>query len=348
MIETSTIWNLQHVKLPENELIKKLNELSHQFTIQRSQMDLYTKDEKSVAAYCAFYLPTNMPKFNFLMEQLDLDQRMEMSKCHFIDFGAGPGTFSLSYLDYFAHRDDLQVTLIDSSSLMLRQARTLISTIFPSQKVSYLERIPREIKGKKTLFFGHSFNEIGYQKGIEIINLIDPDYLILIEPGTKEVFSYINDLRIFMRNAGYSCLYPCLNLDSDCPMTLRLDDWCHGVMRMVHDQNLERLSQLIKKDRRNMPFISHVYQKGGYQGGSTPQQARLVRFLNNSKFGFEYEVCMCTGSQLTIEKIQLLKKDMSKELIKKIENISIGSKLTFEVIKKFDDYTRVKLLLNPV
>ena len=343
MIEISTIWNLIDTKLTESELVKNLNELSMQFTVKRGELDRYTKDKKLVAAYSAFYLPTNMPKFTFLMDQLDPQTREQISQSHFWDFGSGPGTFSLAYLDYFSSADDLKVTLVDSSNLMLDQARLFLSSIFPKRAVQYLSHLPREINGKKTLFFGHSFNEIGYQRAIEIIKQVDPDYLIMIEPGTKEVFSYINDLRIYMRNTGYTCLYPCLSLQGDCPMEMRDDDWCHGVMRIVHDKDLERLSQLIKKDRRNMPFISHVYQKGRLQCESNVGQARLVRFLNNSKFGFEFEVCMCQGSNLGITKIQVLKKDMSKELIKKMENISIGSKITFEVVKRFEDFTRVKL-----
>ena len=345
MIEISTIWNLICARLTESELVKNLNELSMQFTVRRGDLDRYTQDEKLVAAYSAFYLPTNMPKFKFLMDQLEPKIREQISQSHFWDFGSGPGTFSLAYLDYFSRADDLKVTLVDSSKLMLSQARLFLSSLFPKRMVKYLDKLPKEIQGKKTLLFGHSFNEIGYQRAIEIIRQVDPDYLIMIEPGTKEVFSYINDLRIYMREHGYACLYPCLNLHSDCPMTSRLSDWCHGVMRMVHDPDLERLSQLIKKDRRNMPFIAHVYQKGSWQSDSDKgtEQARLVRFLNNSKFGFEVEVCLCKENDLVIEKIQLLKKDMTKEEIKKFENINVGSKLTFTVIKKFDDFIRVKL-----
>ena len=142
MIEISTIWDLVSVRLTESELKKNLNELSKQFTVKRSDLYRYTKDEKMVAAYSTFYLPTNMPKFTFLMDQLDQETREQISQSHFWDFGSGPGTFSLAYLDYFSSANDLKVTLVDSSSLMLDQARLFLSSIFPKRIVQYLDQLP--------------------------------------------------------------------------------------------------------------------------------------------------------------------------------------------------------------
>lgn len=339
MINIHDIWNHLLVELNEADLVKLLKQLNIDFTQKRKNLDRYVMDEKLVSAYSAFYLPTNIPKFSFLMDQLEPEMKDEISMTHLIDFGSGPGTFSLAFLDYFNGGNE-KITLIDQSNFMLKQARKLIQNLYPNIKVSYDKSISKP-QGKRTLLFGHSFNEVGYEQAKEIIDRVDPDFMILIEPGTKEVFSYINDLRLLMKEKKYSCLYPCPTLDGDCPMALREDDWCHGVLKLTHHPDLERLSQIIKRDRRTMPNIMHVYKKGRRLNQET---FRLVRFLKNTKFSFELEVCLQQDGLPKIVQIQIPKKSIPKKKIKEFEKINVGQALNIQIVKKFEAFWRAEFI----
>lgn len=333
--------------LSENELISSLKTLSKNFTQKRDLIGEKTYSEMAVSAYTLFYLPTNFPKLKFVLDCLPGDILKLIQESLFIDVGAGPGTYSLALLDYFKGDLNEEIILVDSSDLMQKQAKKCLDYYYPThQKIFYKKEIPTLTKEKtKTLFFGNSLNEMGLKKGLELVRKVDPDIFFMIEPGTKEVFSWVLELRREMGRKGYIPIYPCADLNHSCPLEKKLEeDWCHQVLHTQHHSEIERISQKVALDRRRLPFISHVYRKKTELLEPSNKSYRLIRALKETKFSYIWEVCFYDET-LKTKRIEVLKKDLSKADKKSMKNIDIGIGLRFSQVKEIDtENWRVKLL----
>lgn len=332
--------------LSEAQFIRHIEEMSQKFTQNRQHIDDYTLSESHVSAYTLLYMPTNMPKLDFLLQQLPAAMRETLAQGDVIDFGCGPGTFSLAWLEFFSKLSG-QLFLVDASELMLEQAKRLLTGLYPQAKASFynhpLPAFPPRSKRTKplTLLFGHSFNELGYEKGLKLIEQIDPDYILMIEPGTPSFFSVAIDLRKKLISDGWDIAYPCANC-ATCPMERRESDWCHGVLQVTHSQEIERLCQLNGLDRRHLPFISFAFSREKIQKESL---AHYVQLLEENKFSFQLAVCMSEGQNLVYRRFEVLKRHLNNKEVKAFRQLSVGSTLRFSVDKVIkEDHWRVKLL----
>lgn len=329
--------------ISETKITKILSKVSKGFTSDRSKISEYVSDREQVSAYTLFYLPTNIPKLNFVLEQLPDSLVKDIGKSKIVDLGTGPGTFAFAFDEYFD--GEVTVTGVDSSLLMLEQAKKINDLLYKNKGIDFLPDIPKSFKNE-TLFLGHSMNEMGVDKLISLVEESAPRNLIIIEPGTSEVFTQVLKLREYMKESGYSCVFPCASLNSNCPVEVRrrkgIEDWCHQVLRMSHDVEVERLSQLIKLDRKTMPLIAHVYT---LDHSHTAPRARMVRFLRETKYSFDWEVCLLDEGILKHCTFEIVKKGMSKKEIKSLQKFSVGISFNYEVIKVLNEnHLRVKIL----
>lgn len=311
--------------LNEGKLITALQKIQNSFTRDLDKREIYIAEKDLVSAYAAFYLPTNFIKLRWGFSNLDQSFLDELKSTTLVDFGCGPGTYSLAWLDYFK---DTNVVCVDQSDLMLKQAKKFIDHHFPKTEVKYLNILPKNLQNETTLLFGNSLNEISYDKGLSLIETLKPKNIIFIEPGTKLVFKQLIEIRNVLIRKNYHIQYPCLN-NKFCPMTE--DDWCHQVIRTTHDESIERISQKAKIDRRTMPLTFHVYSKKENQ---SEVEARIIQFLRESKFSFDYRVCV--GDK--IHEIQIMKKSLSKKEQKNIKKINVGESLNYIIQKKVNDH----------
>ena len=320
--------------MTEPEIVKAIKEMSAKFTVKRNQITDYVLDHRQVSAYASFYLPTNIPKMHFLLSKLSEDILEDFKNRPFIDMGSGPGTFSLGYKMLMETGDHVEMIAVDTAQIMLDQATKLMSGFFPKALFHTVRKF-NDKKSNSILFFGHSINEMGIGRAQEQIMTIDPEYVMWIEPGTSEFFHDIKKLRANMLE-GYDVIYPCPG-NSGCP-----SDWCHQVLRTSHDQSVERLSQMVSLDRKILPMVAHVYrrkQKKDVHNGPV-----TIRFMNETKFSFEYEVCMQnTDNENRNVVIEIQKKQLTKEQEKAFKNANVGEKLSFEVEKEVQKKLRVKL-----
>ena len=329
--------------LSEAEFKKILPQVSSNFTKERSKIKKYVLSPEMISAYALFFVSTNYPKFFFLMNQLNQEDLEDIKKCDFIDIGTGPGTYLLSFLDFLDGKIgvDQKIIGVDSSDLMLDQAKKIVGGVFPEYQGNLSFQRPENLSlrknSKKVLFFGHSLNEMGIQEAVKLVNNVDPNYLCFIEPGTPETFEFVLKIRKTMKEAGYDSLYPCSTLSASCPME-NTNDWCHQVLRMTHDPDVERMCQLVSKNRRVMPLISHIYKKGKiaeFQKG--PIKATLIRVLKETKFSFQWQVCLLEEGHKLI-KVDVLKKFISKKEIKKLKKVSTGERVSFEKLKDVSEF----------
>jgi SAM-dependent methyltransferase len=334
-------------------LLEGIKEL---YTARREGLPSKEWTREEVSAYASFYLPTNIQKFSFVMNQVSKEIREEISQCQVIDFGTGPGTYLAAFLDTFGGSECGHLYGIDISDTMLEQAEKLVGGLFPDLKTKmHFEAEVRnysEARGR-FLIFGNSLNEMAARDVIEVIDKVNPTHLLFLEPGVPTVFDELMAVRDKLKEHGYLCHYPCPTMET-CPIVknsdeLGEDDWCHQVWRGTHEPEVEHLGQLAKIDRKAMAFIGHLYVK---DSAVLPKNsARFIRFLKETKHSFDWEICRSSeNSEEGLEKarIEIPKKILSKKEAKEMKKISVGINFDYEIDKVLGNgKVRVKTLSFP-
>jgi ribosomal protein RSM22 (predicted rRNA methylase) len=310
----------------ESDLLKAIEELSRKFTTDRAKISDYLKDERLASAYTTFYLLTNIPKLSAIMKWMPEEWIRDIRECSLVDLGAGPGTFSLAWKELFGGTDFLQV---ETSPVMRKQARKLWDGIHPSHEMKQEGSAPE----KSILLFGHSANEMGEEAALHYIEKYSPEHILFIEPGTKEFFGKMLNIRRALLASGHHILYPCPE-ETECPMK-GTDNWCHQFVHVSHDPEVERLSQMMKLDRKLLPLTVQAFSRKVY-----PRvEERLVRVYPETKFSFEWQVCHNNH----LQDYQVMKRGMDKSTEKEIANLLSGAGLHTEIEKEMPEKKRVKL-----
>lgn len=307
--------------------------MSNKFTKKREQIGDYVLDEDHVSAYASLYLPTNIPKLHFLLSRLDNHILEDLKHRPLIDIGCGPGTFALGWSLLF-ETPPKDLICVDSSRVMLAQTEKMLYGFFPEINLKIQTKYV-EKNTESVLFYGHSINEIGIEKVQDQVMTIDPEYVIWIEPGTSELFQDLKRLRTSLLDSYY-VIYPCPS-SAGCP-----NSWCHQVLRTSHDQSVERLSQLVSLDRKILPMVAHVYKKKAQLSPSS--EATIIRFINETKFSFEYEVCVYENGHNKNVIVEIQKKQLDKKEEKEFKNMSVGVRIRYQVDKVIADKYRILLL----
>lgn len=299
-------------------------------------------NQQEVSAYTQFYMPTNSRKFDFVWKQLPEQVRADISKLPFVDFGCGPGTYTWAAISAGIKGPFYG---IDSNQHMIKQARRLAEGLFPNADVSFnVSEKGISIDEDKTLLFGNAVNEMGVSQTIQWIEKLNPRFIIFIEPGTSKVFKEMLNLRKDLAERSFQIHYPCASLEFDCPAAGRIlgtgdkqkEDWCHQVLREVPHPSIERIGQMARMDRKVQPYMSHVYELDGNNQRSEGT-ARFVRFLTESKFAFNWEVCLIRNGIQTIVEFEVLKKNMNKRAQKEFKKLSIGHEVEYTLIKNVSE-----------
>ncbi|MES2527076.1 MAG: small ribosomal subunit Rsm22 family protein [Bdellovibrionota bacterium] len=309
----------------ESDLIRAIEEISRKFTTERAKIGDYLKDERLVSAYTAFYLATNVPKLSAIMKWMPEEWKESLKGRPLIDLGAGPGTFSLAWREIFGAGEFLQ---IENSEAMRKQARKLWDGNFPAEELKQSGTVSNGV-----LLFGHSANEMRPAEVIHYVEKFSPDDIIFIEPGTPEFFGKMLEIRSELISNGWNVLYPCPG-EAECPMK-GTTDWCHQFIHVSHDQDVERLSQIMRLDRKLLPLTVQIFSRRKY---SRPEE-RLVRVMPETKFSFEWQVC----HNNVMEDYQVMKRGMDKATEKKTGNLLSGEGLVTELDKDVSGKKRVKL-----
>lgn len=304
--------------LKESEHVKNIKEISSKFTKNRDEIKDYVLDENLVSSYTMFYLPTNALKFDFILNKLPEEIKATIFNSEFIDVGCGPGTYSYALS---RHTENQKITCVDTSALMLSQAKKILEHKYPQNHFEFQRKIDTKKNGG-TLFFGNSINEMGIQNALDLVNIVNPDIVFFIEPGTSELFVELKKMRTILLDE-YDVVYPCPS-NEKCH-----NHWCHQILRVSLSHDVERLSQLVSLDRKIMPLCGHVYVKKNKFNFNKSNELTIVRYLNETKFSFIYDVCDFEAGENKIVKIEILKKNMTKEMEKKYKNASVGDRIVF-------------------
>lgn len=325
--------HLLHQFKSESDLVKAIEELSRKFTVSRESIGDYLNDRRLVAAYCSFYLTTNFPKLAQVMKWMPTEWCEQIKQCELIDLGAGPGTFSLAWKQWA--QTSHKVYQLEKSPLMREQARKIWDGFYAPQDLIQLTQWSSKSDLPKLVLFGHAANEMGAEQAIRYLEAIDPDHVLFIEPGTKSFFPEMLKIRDYLLQKKHQVIFPCPK-ELACPMQDSVNDWCHQFIQVRHTADVERLTQMVEKDRKLLPLIVHAYSKARkfYQSSE-----RIVRVLPETKFSLEWD--MCHDNQL--EHYQIMKKSMPKNELKSVSNYLSGQAVETETEKEFDGIKRVKI-----
>lgn len=313
----------------ESELFDEIQKLKNSFTVERSKISDCYDTEKAVSAYAAYYFATNYPKLIPALNKMgELSKKLQ--SCHVVDIGCGPGTFSFGLRDFVA--DDKIVVGIDSSSLMVKQGQAL-SCAF-KKEIEFSQSLPKRPEGELLLSFGHSINEMGHLRCLEYVKKLSPDYLLIIEPGTKQSFNELRQLRETLLKENWQIQYPCPKSEA-CPMPE--NDWCHQYIYVTQEDELARYSQILGINRNLMPVCIQLYARTKMD--MIPSK-RLLRYYKQTKHSFEWQVC----HNNKLEDLEVTKRKLSKADIKKVEKTYPGDEVFYDEIKELPEgRKRVKL-----
>lgn len=302
--------------------------MSENFTSKRENIDKYLNDEKLIAAYTCFYLLTNMPKLTACLDKVGINFE-SLSELEIFDIGSGPGTFSLAFLEL---NKELKISAIETSELMRSQGEKLIKGLFPNSNFGYTElsHIPKKGTGKRLGLFGHSANEMELNMILKYINNLELDHILFIEPGTQDTFKKLMEVRKKLIQ-NFEIAYPCPS-QNDCP--LENLDWCHQYIKVKQNPEVERLTQLVRKDRRNLPLTLHYYRRPPLESGG---EAIIVRVFQATKFSFEWQICKKIGEKNQIVYLQIMKRGLTKVEIKKYDSLLAGDRVKYKELKTLPD-----------
>lgn len=321
--------------LTDSKIIEGIQSLHHLYTQDRGSLKQDSINELMASSYALFYMSTNMPKMNYLIDQLDEEIKQMFMELPLLDIGTGPGTFLWPL--YQLGRTGKSIG-VDRSTHMLKQAEKIRNNIYPKAEIIWTENLPIEFPANGILFFGNSLNEIGVGKIGKLIERYAPKVVAWIEPGTKEISESLISKREEFRDLGFNVIFPCQNIQSACPMLLRKDEsWCHQILRITHDHEVERLSQIVGLDRKILPMNAHVYVKADKGRTSKVNSATMVRFLRETKHSFEWEVCLQESEILVLKEFEIPKRELSKEQLKQLEKSSVGKIFQYDLIKTLSE-----------
>ncbi len=309
--------HLLHEFTSESDLVKAIGELAEAFTTDRTKIHKYLSDPRLVSAYTAFYLTTNLPKLRAVMSWLTPQWREDILQYELIDIGAGPGTFTLAWHELGGEHS----VMIETSDLMRAQGKKLLESLYGKPAHFSLG----EKKRKRLALFGHSMNEMGVDTAITYLKKCDADVVWLIEPGTKEVFRQALEFRERLVKSGWFITYPCLGSGA-CPMA-NSSDWCHQFVDVRHDPEVERLTQLAHRDRRKLPLTVFMFSRRDHYEREE-NLARIVRTFPETKFSYEWQVCMSVENALKLERFELPFKQVEKG-----EQRAVGELLSGALVK---------------
>ncbi|MDH4466856.1 MAG: small ribosomal subunit Rsm22 family protein [Bacteriovoracaceae bacterium] len=314
----------------EADLLKSIDKLHFHLTESRESIEDLYQDPKLVAAYFLFYFATHIGKLDLYWSRLKIETQIYLSSLDWVDFGSGPGTFAWALLSKSGDQKS-KYYLVERSSLMRIQAEKVRDFLGFQSQVEIVDNLSKLKLSRPTgIFFGHSYNE-GIEGEARFLSHYPWSAVVLLEPGNKESFKQLLTLRSILHAKSYEVDYPCSS-KAACPMDLEgNEDWCHQFARLSFPADIERLSQILKINRRDAANIFHVYLPDTLKSStSSLPRPIIVGGVWPEKGKYEWLNCEVTseGENKLIPR-RILRRNLTTQEEKKIRNLFPGD--SFEI-----------------
>ncbi len=202
----------------------------------------YMNLPKVQAAYLAYHLPLHLPELAWIRKRVPLAKPERPLK--FLDYGCGPGTASLGWLESDPDVPVAKWTLADISSRAIENAEILLKTVRPDLNVERRKlpegwhRVPWRDRFDHILL-SHVLNEMGSgprarDRKAEFVLTLASEALEangtiwIVEPPLREPSLDLMWLRDTLVAEGFEILAPCPRGVEVCPMAARKLGWCYA------------------------------------------------------------------------------------------------------------------------
>jgi ribosomal protein RSM22 (predicted rRNA methylase) len=276
---------------PYVEAIRQLSALYTGHSVGQ-RLRSVVSSELSAAAYALYYLPINAAKVLHLAPLLHLQRPL----LRVLDFGAGPGTASLSLLA--ASDASFEFTCVDHSAGMRAVAHKLISAWPAADRTVTVSCQPKLPTGEGAQYdvvcAVNSIAELNEEESADVIgrllDLLAPDgTLLLMEPGQQLHTRRLMEIRnkVLQSRNDLVPLFPCTRRD-DCPM-LRTSahDWCHGTLEWRQPPLNMQLDAALSFNKHRIKYSAFVFKR---KAGLLPGY-RVIIPAEKSPKGIEATVC---------------------------------------------------------
>ncbi|MDT8318512.1 MAG: class I SAM-dependent methyltransferase [bacterium] len=265
--------------------------------------DCYLGDSSLMAAYVAYFLPSNLTKIERPLSEIFLHPELETGsggELSILDLGCGPGTASAGFMDFFFRklcRDGaeikLSITALDRVEANLKEAESLLGELWNAYSSVYtggpvlnfeinsINTDLLQLAGSGTIkkrhdlvFISNSLVETaggaaGIERRRELVELIASDYLkekgsiIIIEPALKDASRDLLMLRESILREGRVNIYSPCLTIGRCGALDSSKDWCHEADEWESPQIVRSLDGLTGFDKSRLNYSYLVLRQDG-------------------------------------------------------------------------------------
>ena len=123
------------------------------------------------------------------------------------------------------------------------------------------------------------------------------------------------------------------------------DDWCHQFLYIKQHPEIERIRQIVKRDRKLLPQTIHYFKRDAEIKNTDLK--RVIRVYKPTKFGLEMQICHSKNSENVLFDLQQLFRKKSKVEMKRLQKILAGDEIKFTPIKELErNMLRADILLD--
>lgn len=293
--------------LKESDL-KKLalntKRLSDYFTKKvEERPEFYLKDDRLMAAYLAYFLPSNLLKVNKALSELMLHPAVDQftdcgGKLSVLDVGCGPGTATLGLINFLAQLEQREGPLslnlmaadntqqcLDEASLMPRRLWNAYSEKLPENRLADLtvrtvkldmSKINEGLCGERfdLIILANSIGEIladnsRVDMGCDLVETLMEDHLearggmLIIEPALRDSSRKLLMIRDELLARGRSSVYSPCIIQDKCGALDNPKDWCHEGYGWAMTSLIKEMDKRTGFNKSQLKYSYLVLRKDG-------------------------------------------------------------------------------------
>lgn len=239
-------------QLSASRIAQSVLRLSDYF-ISNPQGETPWREPWAQEAYMNYYLPLNVARLKRIIQQGNELRFFDGLSC-MIDFGAGPGSATLAFLDFF---NDLQFYLIEKSSIAKKlafQSSDFLKTCYWSTEFSNsLLTKPHQ----SLAVFSYSLTEL--HELPEWTNNVEA--LMIVEPSTRQDGRLLLKLRDKLMERGFYIWAPCTH-QKKCPLLYQSKtDWCHDRIDFFPNESLKEIEKFLPMKNKTLTMCYLLARK---------------------------------------------------------------------------------------
>jgi len=301
-------------------LAADVKQLSDYFTKrQEDRPPLYLGKGRLMAAYVAYFLPSNILKVEKPLAELLGHPAIGLGQDGYIsvlDLGCGPGTATLGFMNHllslppFPAGTELRLTIVDNTSENLDEAAILIKLFWARCREGFGERGIASLKLKQVRADMEAFDMSGLGKvefdlvlasnslgelwrsgdrigrraalleSISTRYLKDYGSIVIIEPALRKSSRELIEVRDALCRSGTLDVYaPCPGC-GECSMLDNKRDWCHETFVWTPPPVVKMLDGLTGFDKSELKHSYLVLRKDGLSLSDCYSEGDIYRVVS--------------------------------------------------------------------